>query len=125
MSFLFSNVHYFKRKYFFTVDYRNADNILSVDFFINKKFIQFFTSDSKRYFNFPYVKFPIHFYAIQCAEVGGLQISSANRKSANLRTYFFRFSKLLQMCQFADLCFADRIFFSICRFANCGIKTSA
>jgi hypothetical protein len=36
--------------------------------------------------------------------VGGLQVSSENRKSANLRTLiFFRFADLPQMLQFADL----------------------
>jgi hypothetical protein len=49
------------------------------------------------------------------AKVGGPQISSEYRKSANLQTNFSRFADLPQMWQFAD-----HIFFSICGFAICG-----
>ncbi len=55
--------------------------------------------------------------------VGGPQTSSANGKSANLRTVIFldfRFADLPQMWQFADLRFADHICFVICGFAICG-----
>jgi hypothetical protein len=46
-------------------------------------------------------------FPILSTKVGGPQISFASRKSANLRTSFFRFADLPQMWQFADLQFAD------------------
>ncbi len=50
------------------------------------------------------------------SEVGRPQISSANRRSTNLRTnkLFFILLDLPQVWQFADLRFADPIFFAIC-----------
>jgi|688.fasta_scaffold935113_1 hypothetical protein len=44
-------------------------------------------------------------------EVGGPQIRSANRKSANLRINFFSIAELPKMWQFADFRFVDHIVF--------------
>ncbi len=70
-------------------------------------------------------------YIMHTAEVGGTQISSANRKSAYLRTYkIFIIAGLLHVWQLADLRLSDPIFlgFEDLRYEDpifCGLKTSA